>query len=50
MRGQVSRRFSREKKAVPQPGGLSPEASVAPSRGQEGKETMGWVSGVKNKN
>jgi len=28
------------------PGGLSPEAPVAPPRGQEGEESVCWVIGV----
>ena len=33
-------------KAAPVPDGLSPEAPVAPPRGQEGEESVCWVTGV----
>lgn len=38
--GRVQESDSCGEEAVPVPGGLSPEAPVAPPRGQEGEESM----------
>ena len=44
--GRVQECDSCGEEAVPVPGGLSPEAPVAPPRGQEGEESVCWVTGV----
>ena len=44
--GRIQESDSCRKEAVPVPGGLSPEAPVAPPRGQEGEESVCWVTGV----
>lgn len=44
--GKIQESDSCRKEAVPVPGGLSPEAPVAPPRGQECEESVCWVTGV----
>ena len=44
--GRVQECDSCGEEAAPEPGGLSPEAPVAPPRGQEGEQSVCWVIGV----